>query len=118
MRLRTGMNERLLEAERGVPISPPPAALRRAVSAVLQSGQEKVVQRSASRMHERLGPQHTRWGVDHLHREFRPSWACLGPRWRFVPCTGNLTIVCLLGAAADQVGVVLSQGVVDVCLLA
>ena len=80
MRLRTGMSETSLEAERGA-VSPPPAELRRAVSVVRQRGQEMVVQRSASRMHERLGPQQTRWGfsvcrgtVDHWVLTWGHSW--------------------------------------------
>ena len=97
MRLRTGMSERSLEAERGVPISPPPAELRRAVSAVRQRGQEMAVQRSASCMHERLGPQQTRWGL--------------------VICTGSSDQCVLPGAAADQVGLHTCAGSCGHCVL-
>ena len=117
MRLRTGMSETSLEAERGPAISPPPPELRRAVSAVRQRGPEVMVQRSASRMHERLGPQQTRW----------VSVICTGSFDRHVLAWGRsgdlpfaqavLTMVCLLGAAADQVEALTCAHAFDHCVL-
>ena len=89
MRLRTGMSETSLEAEQGTAISPPPPELRRAVSAVRRRGPEVVVQRSASRMHERLGPKQTRWVSVICTGSFDRHVLAWGRCGEFFICTGS-----------------------------